>query len=313
MDDSVSIIVVNYNGIKYLKACLDSIRQVDYKNYEVIVVDNGSKDGSQYFANVHIGANKGLAYASNLGALHAKGKYLFFLNNDTKVDKNILRQLVNHYQEGIGILGCTMFDYDGQNIYDSFLSVDKFGYPCGTTGEMFYADGAIFIKKSLFDEIGGFDEKLFLYGEDRDLCWRVSLQRLLVAPCTFAIFNHASTSVTTGSYNRRYHGEKNLIRSMLKNYSWRSLCVLLPQYAVLSLAEILLLTCMGRGKAVLKSYIPAYMWNITNLADTLKERRKVQRHRKVNDKYIRNIMSSEIGKLFVLRTMGVPKFKEIVR
>lgn len=320
----VSIIIINYNGIKFIKNCLDSLQKIDYPDFEIIVLDNGSTDGSvellKEYKATHLNTyvmfyqlNVGLGWGSNLATTYADGEYLFFLNNDTLVDKDILTKLVNYYPEFKGVLGCRMGDYNGTQQLDSFISVDRFCYPCGTTSNMFYPDGAIFISKSIFKEIGGFDEKLFLYGEDRDLCWRVWLAGYFCLPCATAIFYHASSSVVGTNYKRRYIAERNLIRSMLKNYGSASLCRIIPQYIALSIFEIMFLMLTGNILAIHRCYLRAYWWNLVNIDNTWRYRKVVQKNRKVSDKMIRKRMSRQIGKLFVLTHLGLPKFKEIAK
>ena len=312
----ISIIVVNYNGKKFLKNCLESLYNVNYQNKEIIVIDNGSRDRSFSFLYeefitskkiIFAGYqfNQGLAIASNYGASLAKGDYLFFLNNDTIVDKNIFNELL---KSNTDVTGSKMYDYTGAKELDSALSVDRFGYPCGRTGQIFYPDGAIFIKKEMFERIGGFDEELFLYGEDRDLCWRVLLAGGTISYCPSAIFYHASRCVNNTNFSRRKIAERNIIRSMLKNYTLKSLLFILPQYLFWSILELGLLLVVN-PKAIYKSYLPAYWWNVVNFRNTWQEHRKVQKIRKVSDRYIRSKMSKQIGKLFVLRTIGIPKFK----
>lgn len=312
----VSLIIVNHNGQKFIGKCIDSLLQIKYPAYEIIVVDNGSTDNSKeiiksYLIHPHfhffpLGKNLGLSKAQNEGAKLAKGKLLFFLNNDVLVDKDIISNLVKMYEIGVGVLGCRMGNYDGTRELDSAISVDRFSYPCGRTANTFYPDGAIFISSKIFWEIGGFDEKLFLYGEDRDLCWRVWLAGYLVLMCMNAIFYHASSCVVDTNYFRRKVAERNMIRSMLKNYSFKSLLSIIPQYICLSIAEVGFLLLAFRFKAIWKSYLPAYWWNIINFQDTIRARKRVIR--RVNDDYIRKIMSKHIGKLFVLKNFGIPKF-----
>ena len=302
----ISIILVEYKRPDFTRTCIESLYQTTYKDKEIIVINNSQN-------------NIGLAVASNKGAKQAKGEYLFFLNNDTLVKEDIFERLLEHkdptHLYGYNVLGCRMFNYDGTKELDSALSVDRFGCPAGKTGRMFYPDGAIFIEKSVFDEIGGFDEKLFLYGEDKDLCWRIWLAGYSVSYCDSAIFYHASTSVCNPqvsrqegfdtNYFRRRLSERNIIRSMLKNYSLGSLFRILPQYIFWSMLEIGLIL-LTNPKAIWKSYLPAYWWNIVNLEDTIRARKKVIH--KVADKDVP--FSKAIGKLFVLKTMGVPRWEK---
>ena len=286
----ISVIVVNYKNPEYTKRCLDSLYATSYQDKEIIVIDNTYN-------------NIGLAAAQNKGARQAKGEYLFFLNNDTLVKEDIFEQLLTLYRRP-DVLGCRMFNYDGTKELDSALSVDRFGCPAGKTGRMFYPDGAIFIRKSIFDEIGGFDEKLFLYGEDRDLLWRVHLAGYTVGYCANAVFFHNSACVTDTNYFRRKISERNIIRSIIKNYSLKNLPWILIQYSFWSILEIGLIL-FTNPKAIWKSYLPAYWWNIVNFRDTIRARKKVIR--RVTDKEIP--FSKVIGKLFVLRNFGIPKWQ----
>ncbi len=280
----ISVIITDFLQPEFTKICISSLNQTTFKDKEILVRDNSKN-------------NIGLAASSNLLAKQAKGEYLFFLNNDTKVKRDIFEHLLKSPYD---VSGCTMFDYIGKKRLSSRVSLDRFGCPAAETGPMFYPDGAIFIKRSVFEEVGGFDERLFLYGEDRDLCWRVLLAGFSVGSATSAIFYHNSGSVLGSSYLQRYHSEKNIIRSMLKNYTLKSLFKILPQYFFWSILELgyILFT---KPKALIKSYLPAYWWNIANLPDTLRQRRKV----------IRNIpdvdlpFSKVIGKFWVLRNGGV--------
>ena len=316
----VSIIVANYNGERFIKNCLESLYATTYQDKEIIVVDNNSKDESVFYLMeehnkkkirlLRLANNVGLAKASNTGYYWSKGNYLFFLNNDTKVKEDIFERLLETINGKVAVLGCKMYNYDGTKELDSALSVDRFGYPAGKTGQIFYPDGAIFIRADVFKEIGGFDEELFLYGEDRDLCWRVLLAGWAIHYCPTAHFFHFSSCNNDTNFCRRKITEKNILRSMLKNYTFKSLLFILPQYLYWSILEIGLMLFVN-PMAIWKSYLPAYWWNIVNLSNTLNQRKFVL-HR-ISDKEISRIMSKEIGKWFVFKATGIPKFKEIVK
>ena len=321
----VSIIVVNYNGKKYLQNCLDSLYKINYNNFEIIFVDNGSEDDSNDFVKnnypeinvLKLDNNLGLAVASNRGAEIAGGTYLFFLNNDTIVDSEILNQLVRKAESDteIGVCVCDVFTYDGKDEIGLGLSCDRFGYPCGNLGPLFYPDAAIFIRKSVFDEVDGFDNMLFLYGEDRDLCWRILLQGYKIEPVKTAWFRHdsACTFVGKSGYKtntwKRQLGERNLIRSMLKNYSFAGLLLIFPQYFFLSIAEVCLLLFMGQFRVVKEAYFKAYIWNIRNFQDTWEEHKKINKMRLISDLKMWKNMARQIGKIQVYKWMGVPKFE----
>jgi len=284
----ISVLITDYKKPEYTQHCIHSIKQTTFKDLEILTRDNSDN-------------NIGLAASSNILARSAKGEYLFFLNNDTKVKRNIFEELL---KSNFDITGCRMYDYSGKNALDSAISLDRFGCPAGTTGKMFYPDGAIFMKRKVFEEIGGFDEKLFLYGEDRDLCWRGMLGGYTVGFNSNAIFYHNSGSVSGTNYYQRYHSEKNIIRTMLKNLSLESLLKRLPQYAFWSSLELIAVT-LTKPKAIWKSYLPAYWWNIVNLVDTIKSRKRIIR--RIADSELP--FSKEIGKLWVLKNMGMPKWR----
>jgi GT2 family glycosyltransferase len=286
-EKKISVIVVDYKNPLYTKRCLDSLYNTHYSDMQIKLIDN-----SNY--------NIGLAAAQNKGAKLATGEYLFFLNNDTLVKPDIFDRLL---ESKFDVTGCRMFNYTGKKELDSTLSIDRFGYPAGKTGPVFYPDGAIFIKRQVFEEIGGFDEKLFLYGEDRDLLWRAWLAGYTVGYNADAVFFHNSSCVSNTNFHRRKISERNILRSIIKNYSLKNLPWILIQYSFWSILEIgyILLT---KPQAIWYCYLPAYWWNIINLRDTLKARKKVIR--RIPDSKVP--FSKVIGKLWVLKNIGIPKW-----
>lgn len=324
-DPLVSVIIVNYNGKKYLKKCFDSLLNGSYTNIEIIFVDNGSRDNSIEFVRseypqvtlVDNQSNCGLAIASNEGAKLAKGKYLFFYNNDTIADPDLVSELVTVAEKNprVGVCACKTLTYDGRDEVSTGVSCDIFGFPSLIKGPIFYADAGIFIRKTVFTEIEGFDPELFLYGEDRDLCWRVLMQGYDIVPVPTAIFYHDSACTPTGQQGyktnswKRCLGERNLIRSLLKNYSAKTLLTLLPYYALLSAAEITLLLIKGEVRIIYSAYLKAYVWNIEKLPDTLRLRRSVQQIRKVDDRTVQKKMIKGSGKIELYKRIGIPSFE----
>ena len=280
----ISVLITDYKQPEYTKSCVESVNRTTFKDKEIFVRDN-SKD------------NIGLAASSNRLAMRANGEYFFFLNNDTLVKRNIFEELM---KSNFDITGCKMYDYSGKIELDSALSLDRFGCPAGKTGPTFYPDGAILIKRKVFEELGGFDEKLFLFGEDRDLCWRALLAGYTVGCQLTAVFYHNTHSVNGTSYARRFHSEKNIIRSMLKNYTWKTLVKILPQYFFWSVLELSLIALI-KPMAIIKSYLPAYWWNIKNFRNTLYRKKLIIR--RIADKDLP--FSKVIGKLYVLLNGGI--------
>jgi GT2 family glycosyltransferase len=197
----ISIVVLNWNGKDDTMECLESVRQMDYPNFNVIVVDNGSSDDSvkaiqeRYPEVIVLETEKNLGFAggNNVGisyALRNGAEYILLLNNDTVVDSQLLKNLIQAesivQQEGIfspkiyyysnpqkiwyagarWVNKVSGFDHIGQGCIDNgqdFSSIAETDYACGC---------ALFINVDLLKRIGLFDEKFFLTFEETDLCYR---------------------------------------------------------------------------------------------------------------------------------------------
>ncbi len=189
----VSVIIVNHNGKAYLPRLIRSFLAQDYKSFEMILVDNGSKDGSIAFVkkefptvNVIPSINNGFGMACNMGAQNANGEFVMFFNEDMYVPKDFISQMIAWYEKRgnknrIGGVGCKIVPFDSDPsktpaYYGGRL--DLFGYPSDIQNQKnpFIINGCpFFIKRKLFLDIGGFNENIFLYGDDSDLSWRLKI------------------------------------------------------------------------------------------------------------------------------------------
>lgn len=197
----ISIILLNLNNYGDTRDCLESLRRVDYPNFEVIVVDNGSTDDScgrlqSEFASARVVASKtnlGFAGGNNLGiqiALQGTADYVLLLNNDTVVDPCFLHELVQvaETDSKIGILASKIF-YEsepkriwyaggsvkylsGLCIHLGFDQLDQDDSFSRVTDTEFSSGCAMMLRSSVLREIGLLDEKLFVYWEDADFCMR---------------------------------------------------------------------------------------------------------------------------------------------
>jgi GT2 family glycosyltransferase len=324
----VSIIVVNFNGLGYLKECFNSLRNIAYPNYEIILVDNCSTDGSVDFVKsvfpevklVLNEANFGFARANNIAAAAAEGEYLFLLNNDTKIGPEAISLLVSrmHNDCKLGILGCKMFSYNADRYFHTGIGVDIYGYPV-IAKPIFYAEGsALMIRRDLFLRMGGFDEKYGCFHEDIDIAWRVWLNGYSVSALEEAVVYHQYGGTAGGksgengryitTYFRRYLSERNNIRTLLKNYSLRSLLCIIPRYLLLNILEIFFFLSRLELRAAF-GYLKAYAWNLANLTDTLRLRKKVQAGRVVADNEILKLMYRGSAKIKLFRQTGGPVLK----
>lgn len=179
----VSIVIVNYNAGDYLRICIESLRQHISLPFEIVVVDNDSKDNSlenlpvwENLRIVRAGANLGFAKGCNLGASKARGKILHFLNPDTRVTENI-NEAYSRALEGHREIGVT-------RVYDTRAKDERSSYPFPTLGNvlrMFLAPGkvkkwylgaSVVVRREIFQEIGGWSEEYFIYAEDMDFFFK---------------------------------------------------------------------------------------------------------------------------------------------
>lgn len=331
----VSIIVTNFNGEKYLKKCFGSLYKQKYKNIELIFSDGHSSDNSVKYIKTHYPKvkisrdkeNLGLSYSSNNGSKLAKGKYLLFYNNDTISLPDFIGSMVKVAQsdEKIGVVCPLQLSYnpqDDQKRTDDQLDMgvgsDIYGYICTArdAGHIFYPDAAIFIRRSLFDLIGGFDNDFFIYGEDMDLCWRVHLMGYKVAAAPKAIFRHDSFCAITNngkiqtSYKRRLFVERQVIQKMLKYYQATTLVWLLPKFFFFYFSEALFFLIIKRNPRMFFGvYLKAVWWNVQKLNSTLSKRYYIQSIRVIDDKEIMKLMYPKYRKIEAVRRLGVPEIK----
>jgi len=198
----VSIIVLNYNGMKFLPGCLSTLLNTSYPNFEIIVVDNSSKDGSVDLIKRSFGSsprltvqqnerNFGFAEGNNIGARLANGKYIVFLNVDTQTDSEWLTKLVEVMEsdESIGAAQnkLLLFDHSTIDSTGDFINFYGRGWMRGygeqdkgrynKADEVFSARGAaMIVKKQVLEEVGYFDPAFFMVCEDIDLSWRIRLR-----------------------------------------------------------------------------------------------------------------------------------------
>lgn len=230
----VSVIIVNYNTRDITLQCLRSLFQnTNSVEMEVIVVDNASEDGTpqyirQEFPQVRVvesHENLGFGKANNLGNNYATGKYLFFLNSDTIVIRNIVYLFFDFMENHAEYASCggNLLDKYGtnavshgrfpsllqefsdigfsifyRNFYRNKLAVGQCIY-CGDYRNVDYISGAdMFIRKEVFDSLGGFDKNIFMYYEETDLYYRMNKKGLKSCLLPYAVLIH----LEGGSFNK---------------------------------------------------------------------------------------------------------------
>lgn len=314
----VSIIIVNWNGGEVLRQCLESLAKINYPNWELVIVDNGSTDESITGVMSTTGItrtkiiknreNLGFAKANNQGYKKARGKYILLLNNDTRVTSDFLSKLVARAEEdsSIGVIQPKIFLMDRPGYLDnagSFLTRIGFFYHWGflekdgpefeQERDIFSAKGAcMLIKHSVIEEVGLlqgnklclFDEDFISYFEETDFCWRVWLAgyRVVYYPRAKIYHKVGFTIRRLDTSNINYHYYKNRITALLKNLETRNLPIFLIPHLIVStgVAAAFLLLRPKNSLVILG----AILWNFINIGRISKKRKEVQELRKVKDK-----------------------------
>lgn len=308
----VSIIIVNWNGRRFLDNCLGSLSKIKYKNSEIFFVDNASTDDSiafvkENYPNIKVLVNKkNLGYAQgHEGAFKkAKGELILLLSTDTIVDTNLLDELIKaiYSEKNIGIVMPKLLMYPKTNLIDS---IGSFFLPSGILYhvgrdkdqsksqynkpmEIFSGKGACLLcKKSVLKKTGLFDKNYFAYFEETDLCHRVWLSgnKVLYWPNTSVCHLQGGASKQMVPAFILYHSFKNIICTYIKNLSIKYLIKVLP--LILLLYQCAFFGYLFTGKlGVAWAFQKSIMWNIYNLPKTLKKRKFVQNKiRTVPDDY----------------------------
>lgn len=282
MNPLVSIVILNWNGRKLLKNCLTSIKEnTSYPNYEIIVVDNGSTDGSQTFIkesypNINLIENKknlGFSKANNQGIIAAGGDFIFLLNNDTQVTKNWLTNLIEVAESDskIGIVGCKMIFPNGEVQHaGGYITNAGIGrhYSNGEEGEVEYVTGAsMLIKREVIDKIGLLDEKFTpIYFEDTDLCFRARKAGFKVVYTPKSSIMHYEAATTKQKKWMYFVMNRNRIRFMLLNFSKIRLLKAIPWEILRILKNIF--------KLRIHLLIKAYCVNLIDINEILKKRKE---------------------------------------
>jgi GT2 family glycosyltransferase len=300
---SVSVVIVNYNGRHHLEKCLPSVFATAKLGYEVIVVDNGSKDDSvawmrEHWPQVRVIAetrNLGFGLANLVGARNARSNYLALLNSDTVVTPDWLEHLVRPLllDPGIGAT-CSQLRLLARpeylNARGGGMSRLGFGYdidfgcpfvpPSGPEDAvpvdvLFPSGAAMLMRRTDFLDVGAFDPSYFMYHEDVDLGWRLWLLGKRVVMCPASVVFHAfggTTKSQQGTKFRDWMGNRHNLRSLWKNYEFGN---------AVSASRRLVWLWLRTGQLGLAWH--ALSWNLVHIRGTVRERRRLQRARRLSD------------------------------
>jgi len=248
---TVAVVIVNWNGRSWLETCLPTLQRQTYNNFDILIVDNGSTDGSIAWLSenypdviiIPLEENLGFAAANNIGIQAKDSPLIALLNNDTLVDEGWLAALVTAVSSpNTGMVASCIVRWHEPDLLDSAgIQVDRSGIawnrgweqpvsiaaePCSVFGP---SAAAALYRRDMLDEIGLFDEDYFAYYEDVDLAWRA--QRAgwdcQYAPDAKVRHWHSATSEKTPHFKNFLNG-RNKLWTIWKNYDWPALLWFAP-------------------------------------------------------------------------------------
>ena len=296
-EPEVSIIIVTWNGRRYLDACLRAVEAQQGASAEVILVDNASTDGTAEFVRtrfprvrvIALIENLGFAGGNNVGAREAHGDYVAFLNNDTVADSGWLCALRAGIEltSGFALAASRIVYMHDPGVIDSagdglFRWGGAFkrhhGEPvelAGVAAEVFgVCGGACLMPKAVFDELGGFDDDFFVSHEDVDLSYRARLRGYRCRYVPEAIVrHHGSATLGTISTPAVFHGQRNLEWMYLKNTPASLLVRTLPGHLLYNAAAATHFARLG----LLWTFLRAKGAALAGLPVVLRKRAAIQR------------------------------------
>lgn len=325
MPPAISVVIINWNGREYLRACLESLGRQRDADFETIVVDNGSTDGSvemvrSEYPTVRLIANsenRGFCGANNQGFVIARGEFVAILNNDAEAGPGFLAAMRRAFDVApdIGMAAAKVL------VHEDPRRIDKVGhliYPDGQnrgrgTGEIdhgqydrmedcLWPDGcAAMYRKAMLDQIGGFDEDLFIFGDDAELGLRgrIAGWRCLYVPDA-VVRHHRGGAMNAASTRRIFLIERNRVLLAAKLFPW-SLLWLNVYYFTLRLAGGLLAAAGNKGELArfpgLRNKL-RLAWTILRadaaalrmLPRTFRKRREIRRLAKLTPAQVRRLI-----------------------
>ena len=301
----VSIVISNYNGLRYgvLQKCLSSVLEIRHSNFEVILIDNCSNDGSiEYIRNnfrrsgVLVIRNTENNYVKglNMALGQACGEYILYLNNDVEVDPDFLEPLVEalDHDEEVAVVQCKLIDACSGKIDSLGEVIDVFGYfkslgvgqddPHGLISpfEVPCANGSAFIvRRGILLLIGSFDPLYYSGYEDADMSLRVrSLCYKIITHPKSVVYHARGTTLLSETMRvfSSYNFHKNRLTTLLKVHSVRRLTRVIPALVLFYIAEFFYMSTVKRKPRLGITRLQALFWVLKNLKHLVCERRKTQ-------------------------------------
>jgi GT2 family glycosyltransferase len=310
----VSVILVVWNSADYLSQCLAGLSRQLYKNFEVILIDNGSTDDALAgIDELKIGceisirklpSNLGFAAANNMGAKLAKGKWIVFLNADAFPESGWLENLLKAVELNpqYTAFSSRQIQYNAPHLLDGAGDVyhisglawrNDYNMPVNAYGlaqrEIFSpcAAAALYSREEFLIK-GGFDEDYFSYFEDVDLGFRLRLMGAKSLYVPDAVVQHVGSASTGKRSNFSvYYGYRNMIWTFIKDMPYPYIWFFLPLHVSVVLFFAFFLTLRGQGKAIWSAILDA----LRGLPKILEKRRSIQKEIKIPPRELLSAMS----------------------
>jgi hypothetical protein len=272
----VSVVLVNFRGADDTMTAIGELRKLEWptQRLEIVVVDNNSGDDSvdRIQANapdailVELKENVGFAGGCNAGISASTGEYIALLNNDARPDPLWVAAAMAVFSKSrsVGAVASRVLDWEGKKVDYIGAALTWFGMGYKPfTGEsapskadtrrdvLFGTGSAMFVRRVVFQEIGGFDERYFMFFEDVDLGWRLNLAgyRFVYEPSSLAFHRHHGSMSGVGQHKENYLLERNALFTLFKNLDDENLQRILPASLLLSVRR-----GMVRGEETASSF-----------------------------------------------------------
>jgi len=308
----VTVVIPNWNGERFLGLCLGSLREQSFRDFETILVDNGSVDGSRGFVGEHfpevkvvpLGENRGIAAAFNAGIEASGAEYVVLLNNDTELDPGWLEALVRAAEDRpeSGLFASRLVDFYDRSVLDGAGDAmrlsglpyrlghgerdrgrfDKPGYVFGACA------AAALYRREMLDEVGRFDEDFVSYCEDGDLSFRAQLAGYRCFYVPGAVVYHMGSASTGGkrSPTATRLGSRNSFSLLVKNLPLSAVPHILPFFVAGQLARTITAAATGSLRAHLEGLAGAWR----HLPLMLRKRAEIQKRKKLSDAEVRGLL-----------------------
>jgi len=303
---SISVVVLNYNGLKYLRRTILPLLNLDYPNYEIIVVDNGSTDGSREYVAKMPSVNLVISpkereknFACNYAIAKTRGDYILLLDNDVIItEKGILKNLIKRYLDNkkTGVIGLSLYNYGeiASKSYGNYMGYyyinEQRAIPVKDLKKhdnslIAFPEGkALFIKKSIWKKVGGYDDHLKFGGDDSDL----GIKLMLMGYKNYLY--SSSVQIHIGQPERDDNKKYALkwkemfyahLYTIVKNYRFLNMIITLIGFSVFGFLKSVKQAIKRRYLRAFLSFFEGYFLFLVNLPVNIKKRRDMQKKRKI--------------------------------